>query len=86
VIYGDLKVKYLLGDYLGLKVDPAGGYKILLRGGGHGSNRLLSTYMAMAKNGYLLGPYGIELSDNWRERLDMRDILFSNQYSAVYGL
>jgi len=86
VIYGDLKVKYLLGDYLGLKVDSAGGYQFLLRGGGHGSNRLLSTYTAMAKNGYLLGPYGIELPGNWRERLDMRDILFSNQYSAVYGL
>ena len=85
VIYGDLKVKYLLGEYLGLKVDPVGGYR-LLRGEGHGSKNLLSTYMAMTRNGYLLGPYGIELPSDWNRRLYIHDILFSNQYTTVYQL
>ncbi|MCD6126022.1 MAG: hypothetical protein J7J19_03325 [Thaumarchaeota archaeon] len=85
VIYGDLKVKYLLGEYLGLKVDPIGGYR-LLRGEGHGSKNLFSAYMAMSRNGYLLGPYGIELPSDWSKRLYMHDILFSNQYTTVYQL
>ena len=39
---------------------------------GHGSKNLFSAYMAMTRNGYLLGPYGIELPSDWSKRLYAR--------------
>jgi len=84
VVYGDLKVKYLAEDYFGLKVDSAGGYAFLMNGGARSSGQLFAVYDPMEENGYLLGPYGIEIPRNRLEKLSENDRVFSNVNNVVY--
>ncbi|MCD6235498.1 MAG: hypothetical protein J7J94_00660 [Thaumarchaeota archaeon] len=86
VVYGDLKVSYLLGSYFGLRVDPGAGYAFLRFGGSSGSGNLFFAYRDMAENGYLLGPYGVELPGRWLERLVGHGLIYSNAYTSVYML
>lgn len=78
VVYGDLKVAYLLGDYFGLRVDSAKGYSILAENKEVAPEGLLMTYQVMEKNGYVLGHYGVELPREWKERLMEGDMLYSS--------
>lgn len=84
-IYGDLKISYLAKDYFGLKVNSAEGYA-LLTGDRVGSlNGLLLTYPAMEKNGYLLGPYGVELPQEWKNKLSgERYLIYSSSSNLIY--
>ena len=85
VVYGDLKIKYLIGDYLGLSVDSGRGYIILLGEEKSDTEGLLTVYRAMEDNGYLLGPYGTSLPEDWKSNLDRRyDVVFHNVADIVY--
>jgi len=84
VVHGDLKIKYLVGGYLGLKVDSGAGYAFLTGKSVPGSGSLLMVYREMWRNGYLLGPYGVELPCGWSERLTNRNMVFSNLYAIIY--
>ncbi|MEM2292255.1 MAG: hypothetical protein QXX41_03170 [Nitrososphaerota archaeon] len=86
MVYGDLKVAYLVRDYLGLKVDPAKGYAFLAENCGSTSHGLLVTYRTMEKNGYVLGPYGVELPGRWKEKLMGWDLVYSTTGNTIYML
>jgi hypothetical protein len=55
-----MRVKYLLEEYFGIKIDECGGFKIL-NGENPTEESLIATYKVMEKNGYVLGTYGVEL-------------------------
>ena len=85
VVYGDLKIKYLIEDYLELSVDSGKGYTILLGEEKSHPRGLLTIYKAMEDNGYLLGPYGTSLPEDWKSNLNHRhDIIFHNIYNVIY--
>jgi len=46
---------------------------------------LLTIYKAMEDNGYLLGPYGTSLPEDWKSNLNHRyDVMFHNVYDVIY--
>ncbi len=85
-VYGDLKIKYLLEEYMGLRVDSGGGYSFLAGERKPGSEAILVTYKTMEKNGYVLGPYGAELPANWSKNLYRINKVFSTLNSSIFQL
>ncbi|MEM3921474.1 MAG: hypothetical protein QXG25_01120 [Nitrososphaerota archaeon] len=86
IVYGDLKVAYLVKDYFGLRVDSAKGYAILAGNEKGVLDGLLMTYQAMRKNGYVLGHYGVELPRGWEEKLMGGDVLYSSRGNVICSL
>jgi len=85
-VCGDMKVKYLLEGYFRIRVDEAGGFKIL-NGERLGEESLIVTYRVMGKNGYVLGPYGVELKQGWVKSIsDRADKVFSNVFTEAYNV
>jgi hypothetical protein len=67
-------------------VDEAGGFKIL-NGERLGEESLIVTYRVMGKNGYVLGPYGVELKQGWIKSIsDRADKVFSNVFTEAYNV
>jgi hypothetical protein len=85
-VCGDMKIKYLLEGYFGIKVDEGGGFKVL-NGENPPGESLIATYKVMEKNGYVLGPYGIELKKGWVKSISERaDKIFSNIFVEAYSI
>jgi len=85
-VCGDMKVKYLLEGYFGIKVDEGEGFKIL-NGESPAGESLIVTYNVMEKNGYVLGPYGVELKQGWIKSIsDRADKIFSNALVKAYSI
>jgi hypothetical protein len=83
-VCGDMKIKYLLEGYFGIKVDESGGFKVL-NGENPAGESLIAVYKVMEKNGYVLGPYGVELRDSWRRDIvDKTDKVFTNLMVEAY--
>jgi uncharacterized membrane protein len=85
-VYGDMKIKYLLEGYFGMSVDEVRGFKIL-NGESPAGKSLIVTYKVMEKNGYVLGPYGVELKQGWiKSTSDRADKIFSNTLVEAYSI
>ena len=85
-VYGDMKIKYLLEGYFGMSVDEGGGFKIL-NGEGSAGEGLIVTYKVMERNGYVLGPYGVELKQGWIKNIsDRAGKIFSNIFVETYSI
>lgn len=83
-VCGDMKIEYLLAGYFRVDVDVTGGFKIL-NSGSFPHECLLVTYETMEKNGYVLGPYGVELKQDWIQNIqDRADRIFSNNFTDTY--
>jgi hypothetical protein len=73
--------EYLLEGYFRIRVDEAGEFKIL------NGESLIVTYRVMGKNGYVLGPYGVELKQGWVKSIsDRADKVFSNVFTEAYNV
>ena len=85
-VCGDMKVKYLVEGYFGIKVDEGGRFKIL-NGENPAGKSLIATYKTMKKNGYVLGPNGVELMQGWIKSIsDRADKIFSNIFVEAYSV
>jgi hypothetical protein len=85
-VCGDMKIKYLLEGYFGIKVDESGGFKVL-NGENPAEESLVATYKVMEKNGYVLGPYGVELKQGWVKSIsDRADKIYSSTLVEAYSI
>jgi hypothetical protein len=73
---GDVRMQYLLTDYLGINVDTSSGYHYLESPDQAARPEYLVTYSLMARNGYVTSLYGVQLPGNWTAAL--------SQSSPVY--
>jgi hypothetical protein len=81
-----MKIKYLLEGYFGIKVDESGGFKVL-NGENPAEESLVATYKVMEKNGYVLGPYGVELKQGWVKSIsDRADKIYSSTLVEAYSI
>jgi hypothetical protein len=81
-----MKVKYLLEEYFGIKIDECGGFKIL-NGENPTEESLIATYKVMEKNVYVLGTYGVGLKQGWIKSISGRaDKIFSSILVEVYSV
>lgn len=84
-IYGDVKIRYLLGDYMELNVNSEDGYLLLNEKTSTQLTGPLVTYSIMKKNGYVIGPYGLHLPSGWMNKLERKkSIIFSNLNDKIY--
>lgn len=81
-IAGDMKASYLLNGYFNLNTSVAEGYSYLYKGGI--LNGILYIYKQMLRNGYVVGPYGLDLPDSWFKRLHRLDTIYSNGFVSLF--
>lgn len=68
-VAGDVRMQYILTDYLGVSVNTSIGQRYLENPGQVARPAYLVTYGLMAKNGYVSSLYGVPLPSNWTETL-----------------
>lgn len=68
-VAGDVRMQYILTDYLGVSVNTSVGQRYLDNPTQVGRPQYLVTYGLMAKNGYVASLYGVPLPGNWTEAL-----------------
>jgi len=68
-IAGDLRMQYLLTDYLSVGVNTSSGYHYLENPASGPRPRYLVTYGLMDADGYVQSLYGAQLPGNWSEAL-----------------
>ncbi len=83
-VSGDVKVSYLLQDYFGLRVDEAGGFKYLDNQTST-QPKLLFIYSQMGQNGYVLALHGVDLPQDWTQRTDQLNQIYSNKNVKIYS-
>jgi len=84
-VYGDAKIRYLLSDYMGVNVDIGGGYRYLSEIEKKQSSAVIVTYNSMYKNGFVVGPYGMQLPEKWHEQLEKKqNIIYKNNGNSIY--
>jgi hypothetical protein len=69
-VAADIRMQYLLTDYLGIGVNVSSGYHYLEDPSSAARPAYLVTYGQMAKNGYVQSLYGVQLPGNWTEVLN----------------
>lgn len=80
-IAGDMKSRYLLGEYYGMDVNVVRGYSYL-SGRDDAQPPALYVYRQMYKNGYIIGSY--PRSINWEQVGEMH-LVYTNGLAKVYG-
>jgi len=83
-VAGDMKVSYLLHDYFAVNVDTLQGYRYLTADSTTQPS-LLFTYRQMLKNGYVLGPHGVDLPENWTEQTSQLNRIYSSGFVSLYA-
>jgi hypothetical protein len=83
-IAGDMKGSYLMHDYFRLNVDTLQGYRYLTANSATQPS-ILFTYDQMQKNGYVLGPHGVDLPENWTEKASQLNHIYSNGIANIYA-
>jgi len=84
-VAGDIKITYLLRDYFDLKVDAIQGLRYLTQEG-YSEPQILFTYDQMQKNGYVLySGYVIDLPEDWVEKANNLNRIYSNGIVTLYG-
>jgi uncharacterized membrane protein len=78
-VAGDIRMQYLLSDYLGIGVNTSAGYHYLKSPNATARPAYLVTYSLMARNGYVTSLYGEQLPGNWTEALvQSSPVLYNN--------
>ncbi len=85
VIAGDVKTSYLLNEYFDKSVDVLKGFQYL-NGKTSSKPEILFVYKQMIKNGYVIhGGLSIDLPENWAEKTNDLDHIYSNGIVDIYG-
>ncbi|MEM3905974.1 MAG: hypothetical protein QXZ17_03760 [Nitrososphaerota archaeon] len=82
-VAGDMKIRYLMSEYMGIRVDVVEGYAFLAEGKAL-SHHILATYSSMERSGYVLGLYGLKLPDSWTKRVDNANKVYTSHMNDVY--
>jgi hypothetical protein len=80
---GDLRMQYLLTDYLGVNVDTSSGYNYLESPHTAAKPAYLVTYSLMARNGYVTSLYGEQLPGNWTAALTRSSPIYYNNGNII---
>ena len=80
---GDIRMQYLLSDYLGVNVDIASGYHYLESPDTAARPPYLVTYDVMARNGYVNSLYGVQLPGNWTAALTQASPVYYNNGNII---
>jgi hypothetical protein len=83
-IAGDVKAAYILHDYFDVSVDTGEGFRYLVEDGTSPPS-ILYTYRVMQQNGYLIGIHGVDLPENWTEKMAPMNFVYSNGFANVYA-
>jgi len=81
-VLGDMKASYMLNSYFNLYVNVAEGYRYLYRDSV--PNGILYVYKQMLRNGYVAGPYGLDLPNNWPIRIHKLCSIYSNGFVNLF--
>jgi hypothetical protein len=82
-ITGDVKTAYLMRDYFNAKTDVTAGFKYL-NNDTQTQPQILFTYAQMQKNGYVLGLQGIQLPQNWTQKTNRMNKIYTNNIATIY--
>jgi len=80
---GDLRMQYLLTDYLGITVNTTSGYHYLESPGTAAKPAYLVTYGLMGRNGYVTTLYGVQLPSNWTATLTQSSSVYYNNGNII---
>jgi uncharacterized membrane protein len=80
---GDLRMQYLLTDYLSVNVDTSSGYNYLESPNTTARPAYLVTYGLMARNGYVTSLYGVQLPANWTAALTKSSPVYYNNGNII---
>ena len=83
-VAGDLKSFHFFHSYLDLDVNVLEGYNYLTANS-ETPPKILYLYAQMEKNGYVLGYHGLDLPENWKERLLQLNQVYSNGFADFYS-
>ncbi|MDA4115246.1 MAG: hypothetical protein OK442_01670 [Thaumarchaeota archaeon] len=84
-VAGDVRMQYLLTDYLGVKVNTSIGQSYLENPGQAARPSYLVTYGLMARNGYVTSLYGVPIPRNWTGTLaETSPVLYSNGNIVIW--
>ncbi|MCW4018897.1 MAG: hypothetical protein NWF00_09515 [Candidatus Bathyarchaeota archaeon] len=83
-VTGDVKIVYLMRDYFGLKTNQLDGFRYL-NGDTATQPNILFTYSQMQQNGYVIALHGLGLPDNWTDKTDQMNLVYSNELADVYA-
>ncbi|MCW4010285.1 MAG: hypothetical protein NWF05_06655 [Candidatus Bathyarchaeota archaeon] len=83
-IVGDVKVFYLMNDYYNMSTDRTQGFRYL-NGDTSTQPNILFTYSQMQKNGYVIALHGLDLPQNWTEKTDQMNLVYTNKLVDVYA-
>lgn len=83
-IAGDIKIMCIMDDYYGLSINPYQGFNYL-SGESKTPPTYLLTYEQMNKNGYALGPHGLDLPEDWTNKTSQMNYIYSNGYTNLYA-
>jgi hypothetical protein len=83
-VAGDGKISPLLKGYFCVDVDMVQGLRYLTGKGGSQPQMLL-VYDQMLKKGYVLGPYSVDLPENWVEKASQLNLVYSNGQANLYA-
>ena len=80
----DVKSYHCFNSYYDIEVDVLEGYEYLT-GNSETPPQILYIYDQMQKNGYVIGYYGLDLPENWMEKTDQLNQIYSNGLSNIYA-
>jgi hypothetical protein len=83
VVAGDLKTFHFFHDYYALDVDVLKGYEYLTDDS-ETPPQILYIYGQMQKNGYVIGYYGLDLPENYMEKVSQLNQIYSNGYASFH--
>jgi len=80
---GDVRMQYLLTDYLRINVDTSSGYRYLQNPDESSRPQYLVTYSLMARNGYVTSLYGVQIPGNWTTVLSQSSPAYYNNGNVI---
>ncbi len=82
-IAGDLKTFHFFHEYYDLEVDVLKGYEYLTDNS-EAPPQILYVYGQMRKNGYVIGYYGLDLPEDYMEKVSQLNQIYSNGYASFH--
>ncbi len=83
-VTGDAKIVYLMRDYFGATTNQLDGFRYL-NGDTATQPDILFTYSQMQQNGYVIALHGLGLPENWTEKTDQMNLIYTNELANVYA-
>ncbi len=82
-VAADLKTFHFFHDYYDLDVDVLKGYEYLTEDS-ETPPQILYIYDQMQKNGYVIGYHGLDLPENYMEKVSQLNQIYSNGYASFH--